>query len=64
LENSVYFARDRGEKLEEVSVRYADDREAIHQEEWAYVWEDGRWWVKGKRNDWQPLTEELCRNDG
>lgn len=63
LENSVYFASDRGEKLEEVSVRYADDRDAIYQEEWAYVWEDGKWWVKGHGQGWQPLTEELCKDE-
>jgi hypothetical protein len=61
VENSVYYARDRGETG--VDARFTQDRDHIYQEEWAYIWDDGRWLVKGKGSDWQPLTLELCNKD-
>ena len=58
LEKTIFYARDRGEK--DVSAKFTDSRDEVYQQEWAYVWEDGGWWVKGHGVEWKPLTQKFC----
>jgi hypothetical protein len=62
LADSVFYARDRGEKLEDVgpkvhpSYQWPDD--ALYQ----YLWREGRWYTRfGPREPWAGVAEELRR---
>ena len=57
LEKTTFYARDRGEK--DVFAQFTDSRDEVYQQEWAYVWEDGGWLVKGDGEEWQPLTQSF-----
>lgn len=56
LQKTVAYSR----ATDQTTRRFTDNRDEIYQEDWAYVWENGMWWVKGYKVDWQPLTVELC----
>ena len=62
LEKTTFYARDRGEK--DVFAQFTDSRDEVYQQEWAYVWEDGGWWVKGHGEKWQPLTSNFIMERG
>jgi hypothetical protein len=62
LADSVFYVRDRGEKLEDVgpqihpSYQWPDD--ALYQ----YLWHEGRWHTRfGPRAAWLSLADELRR---
>lgn len=57
----VYYGRDRGE--EGTGARLATSREATHEQQYAYVWDDGVWWWCGHDGKWAALTDEDTRED-
>lgn len=57
---TVYYGRDRGEE----NIQYKESTERPDcQEEYLYVFEDGKWFVEGDELDYQELTQEIVENN-
>lgn len=59
------YRRDRGDKNTEARVLEVEGRTLRHfcEQEYLYVWKDGKWWFTNGSFGLTPLTPEMCVED-
>lgn len=61
---SVFYGRDRGEKEQDAAEFDTwEDAMVDYENEYNYLWKDGKWWVQFDSRGLLELTEELIKTE-